>query len=130
MWTLLLLAATVRSFAHLPLGLSDRNSILCKALFKNICQVKNAQVSSCWICIIQLQRKRMRYESFRGSHRFQDPCWPSKFGLLCAPAAQDRSKNIANMAAMPVFAKSWQLLLRWWHNVENKLCAGSKMSYG
>jgi len=45
-------------------------------------------------------------------------------------AAQDRSKNIANMAAMPVFAKSWQLLLRWWHNVENKLCAGSKMSYG
>jgi len=26
-WSLLLLAATVRSFAHMPLGLSDRNSI-------------------------------------------------------------------------------------------------------
>ena len=28
MWTLLLLAATVRSFAHMPLGVSDRNSII------------------------------------------------------------------------------------------------------
>ena len=28
MWTILLLAATVRSFAHMPLGISDRNSIL------------------------------------------------------------------------------------------------------
>jgi len=27
MWTLLLFAATVRSFAHMPLGISDRNSI-------------------------------------------------------------------------------------------------------
>jgi len=27
MWTLLLLAATVRSFAHMPLGISDRNTI-------------------------------------------------------------------------------------------------------
>ena len=26
MWTLLLLAATVRSFAHMPLGISDRNT--------------------------------------------------------------------------------------------------------
>jgi len=26
MWTLLLLAATVRSFAHIPLGISDRNT--------------------------------------------------------------------------------------------------------
>jgi len=26
MWTLLLLAATVQSFAHMPLGISDRNS--------------------------------------------------------------------------------------------------------
>jgi len=26
MWTLLLLAATVRSFAHVPLGISDRNT--------------------------------------------------------------------------------------------------------
>jgi len=26
-WSLLLLAATVRSFAHMPLGISDRNSI-------------------------------------------------------------------------------------------------------
>ena len=26
MWTLLLLAATVRSFAHMPLGISDRNN--------------------------------------------------------------------------------------------------------
>jgi len=26
MWTLLLLAATVRSFAHMPLEISDRNS--------------------------------------------------------------------------------------------------------
>jgi len=26
MWTLLLLAATVRSFAHMPLGISDRSS--------------------------------------------------------------------------------------------------------
>jgi len=25
-WSLLLLAATVRSFAHMPLGISDRNS--------------------------------------------------------------------------------------------------------
>jgi len=29
MLTLLLLAATVRSFAHMPLGISDRNSVLC-----------------------------------------------------------------------------------------------------
>ena len=28
MWTLLLLAATVRSFAHTPLGISDRNTTL------------------------------------------------------------------------------------------------------
>ena len=28
MWTLLLLAATVRSFAHMPLGISDRNSTI------------------------------------------------------------------------------------------------------
>jgi len=28
MWTLLLLAATVRSFAHMPLGISDRNRII------------------------------------------------------------------------------------------------------
>jgi len=27
MWTLLFLAATVRSFAHMPLGISDRNNI-------------------------------------------------------------------------------------------------------
>ena len=26
MWTLLLLAATERSFAHMPLGISDRNT--------------------------------------------------------------------------------------------------------
>ena len=26
MWTLLLLAAAVRSFAHMPLGISDRNN--------------------------------------------------------------------------------------------------------
>jgi len=26
MWTLLFLAATVRSFAHMPLGISDRNT--------------------------------------------------------------------------------------------------------
>jgi len=28
MWTLLLLAATVRSFAHMPLGISDRNKMV------------------------------------------------------------------------------------------------------
>jgi len=28
-WSLLLLAATVRSFAHMPLGISDRNNIMC-----------------------------------------------------------------------------------------------------
>ena len=27
-WSLLLLAATVRSFAHMPLGISDRNSVM------------------------------------------------------------------------------------------------------
>jgi len=27
-WSLLLLAATVRSFAHMPLGISDRNKII------------------------------------------------------------------------------------------------------
>jgi len=29
MWTLLLLAATVRSFAHVPVGISDRNTNKC-----------------------------------------------------------------------------------------------------
>jgi len=28
-WSLLLLAATVRSFAHMPLGISDRNNRCC-----------------------------------------------------------------------------------------------------
>ena len=29
-WALLLLAATVRSFAHMPLGISDRNTTYCE----------------------------------------------------------------------------------------------------
>ena len=32
-WSLLLLAATVRSFAHMPLGISDRNSGLISQVF-------------------------------------------------------------------------------------------------
>ena len=41
MWTLLLLAATVRSFAHMPLGISHRNNTLVKyKLFRHQCYGK------------------------------------------------------------------------------------------
>ena len=36
-WTQLLLAATVRSFAHMPLGISDRNTILREWCNKQTC---------------------------------------------------------------------------------------------
>jgi len=35
-WSLLLLAATVRSFAHMPLGISDRNSAMVVDCFNDI----------------------------------------------------------------------------------------------
>jgi len=37
-WSLLLLAATVRSFAHMPLGISDRNNRMNLCL-NNVCYV-------------------------------------------------------------------------------------------
>jgi len=40
MWTLLLLAATVRSFAHMPLGISDRNTN-CYLFIKSQCKCES-----------------------------------------------------------------------------------------
>ena len=41
MWTLLLLAAMVRSFAHMPLGISDRNSIIVTKYIYNTAEMPN-----------------------------------------------------------------------------------------
>ena len=43
MWTLLLLAATVRSFAHMPLGISDRNNTKALNHRQIIRKMKNQQ---------------------------------------------------------------------------------------
>ena len=44
MWTLLFLAATVRSFAHVPLGISDRNSHQSDVLSQYRLSVMNEQL--------------------------------------------------------------------------------------
>jgi len=45
MWTLLLLAATVRSFAHMPLGISDRNTIIERYIAGNPIVIKSIKCS-------------------------------------------------------------------------------------
>jgi len=53
MWTLLLLAATVRSFAHMPLGIYDRNKMVlwpgCGGRMEFILHTKN--VRSVWFVV-------------------------------------------------------------------------------
>ena len=48
-WSLLLLAATVRSFAHMPLGISDHNSNNKYGVLANF-SVKNVSVTL-WFCL-------------------------------------------------------------------------------
>jgi len=69
MWTLLLLAATVRSFAHMPLGISDRNSSISIKNRKNVIHSLFAYLSSAlwllhtwywelflWVLFVSLRR--------------------------------------------------------------------------
>jgi len=53
MWTLLLLAATVQSFAHMPLGISDRNKMVlwpgCEGRARVSLHTKN--VRSVWFVV-------------------------------------------------------------------------------
>jgi len=50
-WTLLFLAATVRSFEHMPLGLSDRNTIM--GLSMNVLDVKRRSFLV-WFLVIKI----------------------------------------------------------------------------
>ena len=71
MGTLLLLAATVRSFAHIPLGISDRNSIGITVHF-----ISNLEAAHCYVGLQtnpQLEETASNFET-TNKRIFQD-CW-------------------------------------------------------
>ena len=86
-WSPLLLAATVRSFVHMPLGISDRNSLLWVACYERAC----FEWEPFWIIVIFLWVTSFKLFTVIGSsakapsywkwwwqlHVLQQ-CWPQK----------------------------------------------------
>jgi len=74
-WSLLLLAATVRSFAHMPLGISDRNST-CDGL----CRPPLSLNFSCFVTLLLLLRLTCEHNfpwNFLAAQTLKTPfAWP------------------------------------------------------